>query len=194
MRTAFCEINTTIAHLRDGAEILAAPYDGAFLFPGETAEFKRVIDVDSRTVRLVRLSLVGIVVTRRMLHDTHSCGSPQISFSKDPPGYMVAAGQLHEWVGMGQSMCTESQFASIGVIQDLVADHPVLRTVVVVNNPAHIIEVPTLLPYFGTRETIGDPLRLVDLGDKIETSNPASYINDSAEYVPSDADLHRAPG
>ncbi|MGX9787548.1 hypothetical protein [Mycobacterium sp. MMS18-G62] len=176
------------------AEILAAPDSGAFLGPGDTAVYKRVIDVDSRTVRLVRLTADGSVVTQRMLEDTHTCNSPQISFSKDPRGYKKAAGQLHDWIRLGPAMCAESQFASRGVIQDLVSDHPVLRTVVVVDNPQHAIELPTLFAYFGTRETIDDPLGLVDIGHKIETANPASSLEDSAEYAPSDADLHRAPG
>lgn len=177
------------------AEILAAPYDDAFLPPGQTVEFKRLIDIDSRAARLIRLSVDGIVVTHRMLRDTDSCYPPQVSFSKDPAGFEVAAGQVHDGgPGVGQVMCTESQFAPRGVIQDLVSDHPLLRTLVVVDNPAHLIEVPMLLPYFGTRETIDNPIALVEIGAKIESANPASFLSDSAEYAPSDADLRRAPG
>lgn len=172
------------------ATVLAAPYEDAFLVPGQTGELKRVVDVDSRTVRLVRLSVEAVVVTHRMMQDIHSCYPPQVSFSRDVGGFFSEAGKLHQWgPGGARVLCTESRFASIGAVQELVSDHPVLRTLFVVEVPNHAWEVPMLLPFFGTRETVDYPFTHVDTAIRVEHANPSSTIAESAEYAPSDADL-----
>ncbi|MCV7402485.1 hypothetical protein H7K24_20300 [Mycobacterium fragae] len=177
------------------ARMIAAPYEGAFLAAGETSEYKRVIDVDSRTVRLVRLSVEAVLVTHRMMKDTRSCFSPQVSFSTDPKGFMSEAKKLHDWEhGAVRVLCTESRFASVSAVQDLVSDDPVLRTFVVVENPTHVIEVPTFFPFFGTREAVDAPFTHVDTMNQVENANPSVYIRDSAEYAPSDADLRGSAG
>jgi hypothetical protein len=175
------------------ARIIAAPYEDAFLAPGETVEYRRVIDVDSQTVRLVRVSVEATFVTHRRMQDTRSCYSPQISFAQDPVGFLREARKLHMW-GDVRVLCTESRFASIGAVQDLVSDHPLLRTLVVVDNPTHTVEVPTLLPFFGTREALEDPLAHVDTMYQVENANPSAFIRDSAEYAPSDDDLRGGTG
>jgi hypothetical protein len=175
------------------ARIIAAPYEDDLLAPGETSEYKRIIDVDSRTVRLVRLSVEASLVTHRRMQDTRSCYSPQVSFAQDPIGFMSEARKLHEW-GAARVLCTESRFASVGAVQDLVSDHPVLRTLVVVDHPTHVVEVPTLLPFFGTREALEDPFAHVDTMYRVENANPSVFIRDSAEYAPSDVDLRGGAG
>ncbi|GBE63574.1 hypothetical protein MFM001_00360 [Mycobacterium sp. MFM001] len=177
------------------ATVLAAPYDDAFLAPGQTGELKRVVDVDSRTVRLVRLSVEAVVVTHRMVQDVHSCYPPQVSLWQDPGGFISEAGELHGWgPGGARVLCTESRFASIGAVQDLVSDHPVLRTLVVVEVPNHAMDVPMLLPFFGTRETVDEPFTHVRTANRVEHANPSSIIAESAEYAPSDADLRGGAG
>ncbi|BBZ10948.1 hypothetical protein [Mycobacterium branderi] len=172
------------------ASIIAASYEDSFLNPGETSTYQRVIDVDSRTVRLVRLSVEATLVTHRMMQETRSCYPPQVSFSQDPGAFLSEAGKLHEWgVAGARVLCTESQFASTGAIQDLVSDHPVMRTITVVDNPAHVAEVPTLVPLFGTREAVDDPFTHVATLTQVGNSTPATLFRDWAEYAPSDADL-----
>lgn len=173
------------------ADLFAAPYDDAFLSPGGTAEQKLVIDIDSRKVRLVRLSVNGVFVTHRILKDTHSCYPPQISFAKDPAAFFDEAGKVHDFGDTKAGvLCSESQFASTGAIQDLVSDHPMSRVFVMVAPPAPTMDVPELVPFFGTRETLKDPLRHIDTMYQIDKANPTSIISSSAEYVPSDADVH----
>ncbi|NDJ91044.1 hypothetical protein [Mycolicibacter kumamotonensis] len=173
------------------ANLFAAPYDESLLPPGGTVEQKVVIDIDSRKVRLVRLSVSGVFVTRRLLKDTHSCYPPQISFAKDPFAFFDEAGKVHDFGDTKAGvLCSESQFASTGAIQDLVSDHPMSRVFVMVAPPAPTMNAPDLMPFFGTRETLEDPLRHIDAMSQIDKANPAVIINSSAEYVPSDADVH----
>jgi hypothetical protein len=175
------------------AEVFALPDEGVMLSPGETWQFNRVIDVDSRVVRVARLTLEGVIVTQRRLKDVHTCDEPQVSFGKEPVKYMFVAQSLHElFGGAAHGLCTESQFAPSSVVQDLVADHPLLRTYTVVDIRG--TESPTLLPFLGTRERMGDLLGLVDIQNKIDNSYPTVSIQDSAEYAPSDADLKHQSG
>lgn len=177
------------------AAIIATSYEGSFLNPGETANYQRLIDVDSGIVRLVRLSVEATLVTHRMMQETRSCYPPQVSFSQDPERFMSETGKLHVWGKAGaRVVCTESQFASTGAIQDLVSDHPVMRTLIVVDNPSHIVEVPTLLPFFGTREAVDDPFTHVDTLAQVGNAIPATFFRDWAEYAPSDADVRGGAG
>lgn len=177
------------------ATIIAASYEDSFLNPGETGDYKRVIDVDSRTVRLVRLSVEATLVTHRMMQETRSCYSPQVSFSQDPEAFLSEAGKLHVWGQAGaRVLCTESQFASTGAIQDLVSDHPVVRMLTVVDNPSHIVEVPTLLPFFGTREAVDDPFTHIAKLTQVGNATLATLFRDSAEYAPADADVRGGAG
>ncbi|WP_142358459.1 hypothetical protein [Mycobacterium celatum] len=177
------------------ATIIAASYEDSFLNPGETGEYKRVIDVDSRTVRLVRLSVEATLVTHRMMQETRSCYPPQVSFSQDPGTFLSEAGKLHEWGNAGaRVLCTESQFASTGAVQDLVSDHPVMRILTVVDNPSRVVEVPTFLPFFGTREAVDDPFTHIATLTQVGNATPATLFRDWAEYAPSDADLRGGAG
>ncbi|WP_046316378.1 hypothetical protein [Mycobacterium sp. UM_Kg1] len=174
------------------ANLFAAPYDYTFLSPGGTVQHKVVIDIDSRKVRLVRLSVTGVVVTRRTLKDTHTCYPPQVSLVRDPFAFFDEAGKMHDF-GDGKAgvLCAESRFASTGAIQELVADHPMSRVYVVVDPPAPTWEAPDLMTFYGIRDTIDDPLRHVDTMDQIDRANPTAIVTNSAEYVPSDADVGR---
>ncbi|QZA08728.1 hypothetical protein K3U94_05425 [Mycolicibacter heraklionensis] len=172
------------------ANLFAAPYDDAFLSPGGTVEQKVVIDIDSRKVRLVRLSVNGVFVTHRILKDTHSCYPPQISLARDPFAFFDEAGKVHDFGdSKAGALCAESQFASTGAIQDLVADHPMSRVFVVVASPSPAMDAPVLLTFFGTRETLEDPLRHIDTMAQIDRANPTVILSGSAEYVPSDTEF-----
>ncbi|MEZ0363963.1 hypothetical protein ACAG26_09730 [Mycobacterium sp. pUA109] len=177
------------------ADLFAAPYDDALLSAGETAGWQRVIDIDARAVRLVRLSVEGVVATHRMMQGVHTCYPPRISIWRDPLAFFVEAGKLHDWKGgAAHVLCAESEFASIGAIQDLVSDHPMLRTFIVVDTPAPVMELPTLMTTFGTRATIEDEFKNLATANQINKANPSIFIRDSAEYAPSDADLRSAGG
>lgn len=173
------------------ANLFAAPYDDAFLSPGGTVEQKVVIDIDSRKVRLVRLSMSGVFVTHRILKDTHSCYPPQISFARDPFGFFDEAGKIHDFGdSKARVLCAESQFASTGAIQDLVSDHPMSRVFVMVVPPSPGMDSPVLMTFYGTRQTLEDPFSHVDTMTRIDKANPTVIMSSSAEYVPSDADVH----
>ncbi|OHV03035.1 hypothetical protein C1Y40_04596 [Mycobacterium talmoniae] len=177
------------------ADLFAAPYDDAVLAPGETAGWQRVIDIDARTVRLVRLSVEAIVATHRMMQDVHTCYPPRVSVWRDPLAFFDEAGKLHDWKGgAAHVLCAESQFASIGAIQDLVSDHPVLRSFIVVDTPSPVTELPTLMTTFGTRATIEDEFTHLDTANQIVKANPSVLVRDSAEYAPSDGDLRPGGG
>lgn len=172
------------------ANLFGAPYDDAFLSPGGTIEQKVVIDIDSRTVRLVRLSVDGVFVTHRILKETHSCYPPQVSLARDPFAFFDEVGKVHDF---GDSkagvLCAESQFASTGAVQDLVSDHPISRVFVMVASPSPTMDTPTLMTFFGTRETLEDPLRHIDTMAQIDKANPTVLMSSSTEYVPSDSDV-----
>jgi hypothetical protein len=173
------------------ANLFAAPYEGAFLSPGETSEYKLVIDIDSRKVRLARLSVSGAFVTHRVLKDTRTCYPPQISFARDPMAFFDEAGKVHDWgVVRAGVLCMESQFASTGAISDLVSDHPISRVFVMVEPPFSAADTPVLMTFYGTRESLEDPFRHLDTMTQIDKAYPTAIASSSAEYVPSDADVH----
>ncbi len=68
---------------------------------------------------------------------------------------MEEARGLHDWVGGGKALCTETQFAARGSIEELVGDHPVLRISTVVDHPA--FTTPMVAPLLGTKTSIEDP-------------------------------------
>lgn len=173
------------------ANLFAVPYEGTFLSPGETSEYKLVIDIDSRKVRLARLSVNGTFVTHRVLKDTHTCYPPQISFANDPFAFSNEAGKVHDWgVIRAGVLCMESQFASTGAISDLVSDHPISRVLVMVEPPISAADTPVLMTFYGTRETLEDPFRHLDTMTQIDKAYPTAIVTSSTEYVPSDADVH----
>ena len=63
------------------------------------------------------------------------------------------------------------------------------RIYVVVDPPATTMEAPALMTLYGIRDTLDDSFRHVDTMDQIDRANPTAIVTNSAEYVPSDADV-----
>lgn len=160
----------------------------SFLTPGSTNTGQVMIDIDPRTVRLVQMRVSIIAVTRRAVQDTRTCYEPKKSYSADVSGYLNEAGVLHDWPG-GRALCTETQFAARGAIEDLVADHPVLRIFTVVDH--NMFTAPLLVPLLGTGSSVEDPESGMDEAATLETSTPSGIFGGGAEYSPSESDLHR---
>ena len=158
-----------------------------WLLPGETTEYKAVIDVDSRGVRLVRLSVEAFVVTHRLMQEPHTCDSRKVSRSQDPVGFFDGAA-LQDWQTVAglRAMCAEIQFVPRGAIHALVSDDPVSRTFVMVDDPN---PVPMLYTQFGTHATSDAPLPNVDEMRKVSDAHPSGVVSASAEYAPADGDL-----
>lgn len=161
---------------------------GSFLTPGSTNTGQVMIDIDPRTVRLVQMRVSIIAVTRRAVLDTRTCYEPKKSYKADVSGYLKEAGVLHDWPG-GRALCTETQFAARGAIEDLVADHPVLRIFTLVDH--NMLTTPMLVPLLGTGTSVEDPESGMDEAVTIETATPSGTFGSGAEYSPSESDLHR---
>jgi hypothetical protein len=160
----------------------------SFLTPGLTSQSEAVIDIDTRTVRLVRMGVTIIAVTHHAVRDTRTCYAPQKSYNNDVAGFLHDARALHDMYGVGQALCTETQFASRGAIEELVSDHPILRIYTVVKNAA--LPPPVLVPFFGTHETLNEPpTSHMDVAQVIENSTPSGIFGSGAEYAPAESDL-----
>lgn len=161
---------------------------GRFLAPGSTTGAQVMIDINPQTVRLVQMGVSIVAVTRRAVQDTRTCYEPKKSYTQDVAGFLEEARSLHDWVGGGKALCTETQFAARGAIEDLVADHPVLRVSVVVEHPA--FTTPLVVPLLGTDTSVEDPAGGMDEAATIETATPSGIFGANAEYSPADSDLH----
>lgn len=159
---------------------------GAFLAPGSTNQGTTIIDIDSRTVRLAVMKVTVIAVTHRSVKETRTCYSPQMALGQDVIGFLRESTVVHDFLG-GKALCTETQFASRGVIEELVSDHPVLRIFTMVQ--ASGATTPLLLPFFGTQDSLNNPLSSTKASTIIENANPSGMFSSAAEYAPSDADL-----
>jgi hypothetical protein len=163
---------------------------GSFLLPGMTITYRKAIDIDRSMVLLARLSVSGIFITKRAIQDVHTCYEPHISQSKDPIGFSKAATTL--WTQTNSHfLCVENQIEPAGVIQELVADRPVLRVYVMIDNPNQPeMEFPQLGAVYGTPQTIDNPMAHLEEQLKIDESNPSVYFRDvGAEYSPKDGDI-----
>ncbi|OBF22211.1 hypothetical protein [Mycobacterium sp. ACS4331] len=160
---------------------------GTFLAPGGTEVYQAIVDIDTRVDRLARLSVYGVLVTQRAVEDTTTCYDPQYSYTYDSMQFQLNSRQSHEWMPGTHVLCSDTQIASTGIVHDLVSDHPVLRVLHVIDSP--FLDAPVVLPFFGTRDVIADPLSHIDSLEKGEKANPSTVIWASAEYAPSDADV-----
>ena len=163
---------------------------GAFLAPGSTNQGSTIIDIDSRTVLLAVMKVTLIAVTHRSVKETRTCYPPQVALGEDVIGFLRESTLVHDFLG-GKALCTETQFASRGVIEELVSDHPVLRIFTMVY--ASGATTPILLPFFGTQESLDNPLSSTKASTIIENANPSGMFGSSAEYAPSDADVRPSP-
>ncbi|WP_454789008.1 hypothetical protein [Mycolicibacterium lutetiense] len=162
---------------------------GRFLAPGSTTGGQAVIDIDLQTVRLVQMGVSVVAVTRRAVQDTRTCYEPKKSYTEDVAGFMKEARGLHDWVGGGRALCTETQFAARGAIEEMVADHPLLRVFTVVDHPT--FTTPMVVPLLGTKTSVEDPEGGMDEAATIETATPSGIFGAAAEYSPAESDLHR---
>ncbi|MDF3337197.1 hypothetical protein P3H80_07190 [Mycolicibacterium septicum] len=162
---------------------------GRFLAPGSTTGAQMMIDINPQSVRLVQMGVNIVAVTRRAVQDTRTCYEPKKSYTEDIAGFMEEARGLHDWVGGGKALCTETQFATRGSIEELVGDHPVLRIFTVVDHP--VFTTPMVVPLLGTKASIEDPEGGMDEAATIETATPSGIFGAGAEYSPSDFDLHQ---
>lgn len=162
---------------------------GKFLTPGSTTGAQMILDINPQTVRLVQMGVSIVAVTRRAVQDTRTCYEPKKSYTEDIEAFLKEARRLHDWVGGGQALCTETQFAARGAIEELVSDHPVLRISTVVDHP--VFTTPMLVPLLGTKTSLDDPAGGMDEAATIETATPSGIFGAGAEYAPADSDLHK---
>lgn len=159
---------------------------GAFLAPGSTSQGTTIVDIDSRRDRLAIMKVTAIAVTHRSVKETRTCYSPQKALGQDVLGFLLESTVVHDFLG-GKALCTETQFASRGAIEELVSDHPLLRIHTMVQ--ANGATTPVLIPFFGTQESLEDPLSATKAATIIENANPSGIFGSAAEYATSDADL-----
>lgn len=160
---------------------------GGYLPPGSTSTTTAVIDIDSRDVRLVSLDSTVVAITHRSVRDTRTCYPPQRSLTQDPEGFFGESMETHDFVD-GKTLCVELQLASRGAVEELVFDNPLLRVYTMVQAPPGMV-APFLIPFFGTQESLDDPMSALGSSTRIENANPSSVLGSSAEYAPSDADI-----
>ena len=163
---------------------------GAFLVPGETWSAQRVIDVDSKYLRLIRLSAMAVMVTDRRVQDVRTCGVHPLSLYDKNTIITSEDTMEHDSGYGGHDLCMDTEFAPRNVIQELVFDQPVLRTYVVIDEPYDVAaEYPLIFMMYGTPSHLKrwsvDPRT----AKKIEDANPAGIAYGVAEYAPSDADV-----
>jgi hypothetical protein len=163
--------------------------------PGETITTQKIVSVDWRAVRLVRLTVTAAFVTDRQMMDLGTCIPPKIRRSTDNSLFRKKVSDIHqETVGSvngkpltASYLCVDNYFAPRNVVRDLVSDHPILRSFLELNNPLNAqSEYPRLIILMATPQTVDRTARDWDYAThlKVERDNPTLIFSSDTEYAP----------
>lgn len=156
---------------------------GSVLAAGQSNTFRRVVDFDSRTMRLARLAVDAIFITSPRIAKVYTCSQPQKS-TEDGESFQAAISKVIEKDGV-QFLCREIRLVPRNVIHEMVGDQPTFAVMAIFNDPKRqSTEYPTLLMLSGANGNY----QLNSLQyQKLSDANPTMTYNDMAvEYSPSE--------
>jgi hypothetical protein len=172
----------------NGGQLLyASALHTAFLMPGETDTYERVVDIDSREVLLARLSASATFLTQQRIEDNRSCGGKQTSAYGDFAGYAWEVQQVqYDPSTHAHYFCQEYEIAAGNFIEKLIASRPAMRVSTWLDNPVHRDNVyPLIVAEFGLVGEFDRP-HSSDLERKLEDMYPGSFMDSESEYAPTD--------
>jgi hypothetical protein len=164
---------------------------GTFLVPGETDTFQREVDIDSKNVRLARLSFTALFLNERRIEDTRSCEGKHASENEEWAEFSsevesaIAAGRAHYF-------CWEYDIAPANIIDQLIGCHPAMRVYTDLDNPYDPgEEYPRIRQVFRVAGRFHgfDPR----LENKLEEVYPVEMDDTESEYASTDKPPQRPP-
>ena len=157
---------------------------GTFLVPGQTDTFQREVDIDSRNVRLARLSFNAIFLNERRIEDIRSCEGKHASENEDLGEF---ASEVESAIPAGRAhyFCWEYDIAPANIIDQLIGSHPAMRVYTDLDNPYRLgNEYPRIRQGFGVAGRFDrfDP----PLENRFEEVYPVTLDVNESEYASTD--------
>jgi hypothetical protein len=164
---------------------------GTFLVPGGTDTFQREVDIDSKNVRLARLSFNAIFLTERRIEDIRSCEGKHASLNEESAEFSDEV-QKVQAAGRGHYFCWEYDIAPANIIDRLISSHPAMQVYTLLDNPSEPgDEYPRVGRAFGSAGRFDrfDP----HLEKKLEQVYPQEMWTSQSEYASTDKPPQRPP-
>jgi hypothetical protein len=171
---------------------------GSVLAAGQSNTFHRVVDLDSREMKLARLAVDAIFITSPRIAKVYTCppppgmpaSQPQVS-SDDGSLFQNEISKIFVDSNGVQFLCREIRLVPRNVIHELVGDRPSFAVMAIFDDPRDLgSEYPTLLMLQGAN---GEYQQLnSSQNQKLTDANPTmTYSNMAVEYSPSDVSTPR---
>jgi len=166
---------------------------GSVLAAGQSNTFHRVVDFDSRAMRLARLAVDAIFITSPRIAKVYTCppppgipaSHPQYS-SDDGKSFQEAISKFFVDLNGARFLCREIRLVPRNVIHQLVGDRPSFAVMAIFSDPRYqSSEYPTLLMMQGANGKYQE-LNSSQI-QKLSDANPTmTYNNMAVEYSPSE--------
>jgi hypothetical protein len=157
----------------------------SFLAPGATVTAQTEVDIDSRNIRLARLTFNAIFINQLRIEDIKSCNGRHASFFKDFGGFRSDVQQVQAtgYEGRGHRFCMEYDIAPANIIDQLINSQPAVQVYTDIDDPLDVgAEYPRVGWAFGTAGRFDQP----DLQKKLEQAYPAEMWTSGFEYAATD--------
>ena len=161
---------------------------GSELPAGQSNTFRRVIDFDSRTMKLARLSVDAFFITSPSVDKVYTCplspGAPQKS-SDDGASFQDEISKPMNQNG-AQFLCREIRLIPRNAIHEMVGDRPSFAIFAIFSDSTQPNEeYPRLLMWWGANGQYPPNLNSLQY-QKVSAANPTMmYDNMAVEYSPS---------
>jgi hypothetical protein len=161
--------------------------ESELMLAGETDTYQRDVDIDSREVQLVRLSVSATVLTERRIGDIRSCVDKHTSANQDFWQFSSEVQQVQQVQAVhAHYLCREYDIAPGNFVEKLIANHPALRVYTWLNNPDRPgTEYPIIEQDFSIAGMLFDQ-REKKLEKKLAEVYPESSFTSESEYAPTD--------
>ena len=161
------------------------PVGGSFLTPGETDSFHVTVDVDASEVSHVKVSADVGLIAQRDMGAVHACFGRRRDVAD--PKFLAQITKPTDYAGF-KFLCAETDLEPRNVVQDLVADHPSIRTYLVLSDPARPdAEYPQFSLDYGTGSSFTSTKFDRRISQSINAANPSAIAEATDEYVVGDA-------
>jgi hypothetical protein len=165
---------------------------GSVLAAGQSNTFGRVVDFNSRTMRLARLAVDAIFITNPSLAKVYTCPPPpgtrvsQPQMSSDDASFQDEISKVIVDKDGVQFKCREIRLAPRNVIYEMVGGHPSFAVMAILKNPKdQSSEFPTLIMLTGASGNYQLNSRQYQ---RVTDAYPTMVYSDMAvEYSPSES-------
>jgi hypothetical protein len=166
---------------------------GSVLAAGQSNTFHRVVDFNSRTMRLARLAVDAIFIASPSFAKAYTCPPPPGTPVSQPQKSTDDGASFQDEISKVivdkdgvRFLCREIRLMPRNVIHDMVGDRPSFAVMAILNNPKdQSSEYPTLLMLPGANGNYQLNSREYQ---KVSDANPTMvYSNMAVEYSPSES-------